>query len=39
VIEGNLIWVVAVNGVIWTGLFVYLLYLGKKIRDTEKTDG
>lgn len=38
-IEGNLGWVVAVNVVIWTGLFVYLLYLDKKIRDTEKTNG
>lgn len=38
-IEGNLFWVVAVNGVVWTGLFVYMLYLTKKIRDTEKTDG
>lgn len=38
-IEGNLGWVVAVNVVIWTGLFVYLLYLNKKLRDTEKTHG
>lgn len=38
-IEGKLEWVVAVNVVIWTGLFLYLLYLNRKIRDTEKTDG
>ncbi|MCH9649889.1 MAG: CcmD family protein [Deltaproteobacteria bacterium] len=29
-------WVLAANLVIWTGLFVYLLYLGTKIRDLEK---
>jgi len=38
-VEGNLVWVVAVNVVIWTGLFLYLLYLNKKIRDSERIDG
>jgi CcmD family protein len=38
-IKGNLGWVVAVNVVIWTGLFLYLLYLNKKLRDTENTHG
>jgi len=39
-IEGTLGWVVAVNLVIWTGLFLFLLRLNKKIRDLEKmTDG
>lgn len=37
--ESNLVWVVAVNVVIWTGLFLYLLYLNKKIRDSERIDG
>lgn len=38
-IEGNLGWVVAVNVVIWTGLFLYLLRLNTKIRDLENSDG
>lgn len=36
-IEGTLGWVVGVNLVIWTGLFLYILYLNKKIRDMEKS--
>lgn len=31
-----LTWVVAVNLVIWTGLFLYLLRLGKRLREMEK---
>lgn len=38
-IEGRLGWVVAVNVVIWTGLFLYLLRLNTKIRDLENSDG
>ncbi len=33
---GGSIWVVAVNLVIWTGLFLYLLSLHGKIRALEK---
>jgi CcmD family protein len=29
-------WIVAVNLIIWTGLFLYLLRLGKKVREMEK---
>lgn len=35
-VEGGIEWVAAVNLVIWTGLFVYLLRLGKKIAELEK---
>ena len=35
-VSGGLGWVVAVNLVIWTGLFLYLLRLQKRLRDTEK---
>ena len=30
------LWIVAVNLVIWTGLFLYLLRLGKRLREMEK---
>lgn len=30
------VWIVAVNLIIWTGLFLYLLRLGKKLRRMEK---
>lgn len=30
------LWVVAVNLVIWTGVFLYLLRLGKRLREMEK---
>jgi len=30
------VWIVAVNLVIWTGLFLYLLRLGKRLRELEK---
>jgi CcmD family protein len=36
VIEGGIGWVAAVNLVIWTGLFLYLLRLEAKLRDLEK---
>jgi len=35
-IEGGIGWVAAVNLVIWTGLFLYLLRLDAKVRDLEK---
>jgi CcmD family protein len=35
-VEGGMDWVVAVNLVIWTGLFLYLLRLGKKVADLER---
>jgi CcmD family protein len=35
-IEGGIGWVAAVNVVIWTGLFLYLLRLDAKVRDLEK---
>jgi len=28
-------WIVAVNLIIWTGLFLYLLRLGKRLRQAE----
>jgi CcmD family protein len=28
-------WIVAVNLIIWTGLFLYLLRLGKRLRQSE----
>jgi CcmD family protein len=31
-------WIVAVNLVIWTGLFLYLLRLGKRLRGMEHTE-
>jgi CcmD family protein len=35
-VTGGIGWVVAVNLIIWTGLFLYLLRLGKKLRELEK---
>jgi CcmD family protein len=35
-ISGGIGWVAAVNLIIWTGLFIYLLRLGKRLRDMEK---
>jgi CcmD family protein len=35
-VSGALTWVVGVNLVIWTGLFLYLLRLGKRLREMEK---
>jgi CcmD family protein len=34
--EGSIYMVLAVNLVIWTGLFLYLLRLESRIRDLEK---
>ena len=33
--EGGVLWVAAVNLIIWTGLFLYLLRIERKIRDKE----
>jgi len=33
---GGLGWIVIVNLVIWTGLFLYLLRLGKRVKELEK---
>jgi CcmD family protein len=33
---GGIEWVVAVNLVIWTGIFLYLLRLNRKLRDMER---
>jgi CcmD family protein len=37
-VTGGMEWVVAVNLIIWTGLFVYLLRLGKKLKAAEKSE-
>lgn len=34
--SGGIGWVVAVNLVIWTGLFLVVLRLDRKLRDLEK---
>ena len=34
--SGSIGWVVAVNLVIWTGLFLVVLRLDRKLRDLEK---
>jgi CcmD family protein len=33
---GGLGWILVVNLVIWTGLFLYLLRLGKQVRELER---
>ena len=35
-IEGSIGWVLAVNLVIWTGLFLYLLRLESHVKNLEK---
>jgi CcmD family protein len=35
-VSGGIGWVVAVNLIIWTGLFLYLLRLGRRLRELEK---
>ncbi len=35
-ISGSIGWVLAVNLVIWSGLFLYLLRLESHVRDLEK---
>ena len=37
--EGGVLWVVAVNLTIWTGLFLYLLRIERKIRQREISQG
>ncbi|HEV8240018.1 MAG TPA: CcmD family protein [Thermoanaerobaculia bacterium] len=37
-IEGGIGWVAAVNLVIWTGLFLYLLRLDARVRNLEKEE-
>ena len=34
-IDGGVLWVVAVNLTIWTGLFLYLLSIERKLRQRE----
>ncbi len=34
--DGGVLWVAAVNLIIWTGLFLYLLGLERKVRRREK---
>jgi CcmD family protein len=34
-VGGGIGWVVAVNLIIWTGLFLYLLRLGSRLRELE----
>lgn len=29
-------WILAVNLIIWTGIFLYILLLNRKLRDLEK---
>lgn len=35
-VEGGIGWVLAVNLIIWTGLFLYLLRVERQVRDLEK---
>ena len=35
-VGGGIGWVVAVNLIIWTGLFLYLLRLDSRLRNLEK---
>ena len=37
--EGGVLWVVAVNLIIWTGLFLYLLSIERKISQREDRQG
>jgi CcmD family protein len=34
-VEGGIGWVVAVNLIVWTGLFLYLLRLRARVKDLE----
>ena len=36
--QGGMEWVVAVNLIIWTGLFLYLLRLGRRVKRLEEED-
>ena len=35
-VQGGIGWVLAVNLIIWTGLFLYLLRVERQVRDLEK---
>lgn len=35
-LEGGLVWVAAVNVLVWSGIFLYLLRLDRKVRKLEK---
>jgi CcmD family protein len=35
-VSGGIGWVVAVNLIIWTGIFLYLLRLNGRVREMEK---
>lgn len=37
-IEGGIGWVAAVNVIVWTGLFLYLLRLRARVKDLESGD-
>jgi len=35
-VDGGIVWLAAANVVVWTGLFLYLLRLGRKLEEKEK---
>ena len=35
-VEGGIGWVLAVNLIIWTGIFLYLLRVERQVRDLER---
>ena len=35
-VQGGVGWVLAVNLIIWTGIFLYLLRVERQVRDLEK---
>ena len=35
-LQGGIGWVLAVNLIIWTGIFLYLLRVERQVRDLEK---
>jgi CcmD family protein len=35
-VSGGSGWIVAVNLIIWTGIFLYLVRLNRRLRDMEK---
>ncbi|HEY0556435.1 MAG TPA: CcmD family protein [Thermoanaerobaculia bacterium] len=37
-VGGGIGWVVTVNLIIWTGLFLYLLRLGSRLRELENRE-
>jgi CcmD family protein len=37
-VSGGIGWVVTVNLIIWTGLFLYLLRLGSRLRELENRE-